>query len=112
MRQASLFWIALPRDEPVKAGRQYSCRFAELHGFDVAGRYQFIEFGSTDANHASGLIDLQTEWFGWRLHHRTAPSSRNATGSAIHRLMADSYQPVPWMLIGTCRGNVPSLILR
>ncbi len=26
--------------------------------------------------------------------------------------MADSCQPAPWMLIGTCRGNVPSAILR
>lgn len=35
-----------------------------------------------------------------------------AAGSAIQRLTADSCQPAPLMLIGSCRGNVPSAILR
>jgi hypothetical protein len=75
-RQASLFWPALPRDQPVKARRHNACRFAKLYGFDVTGRDQFIEFGSTDADHACGLVDLHTDRFGGRSSHCAAPSLR------------------------------------
>ncbi len=39
---------------------------AQLNSRDLTIRDQFVELGATDADHASGVVDPDTNWFNRR----------------------------------------------
>jgi len=50
----------------VEAGGDDTSGFAQLHRFDFTIRDQLVELGATDTDHASGVVDPDTNWVNRR----------------------------------------------
>ena len=50
----------------MEAGGDDTGGFAQLHRFDLTIRDQLVKLGATDADHASGVVDPNTNWLNRR----------------------------------------------
>src|SRR3546814_19368292 len=96
----------------MQAGSGHAGGLAELHRLDFTGRDQLVELGAADADHAGSVVDANADRSrgSSRLHGAalSLSSARSPAGPATQRLTADSCPPDPWMMIASCRVNVPS----